>query len=529
MTSRYTLLLALSLTLLMILTACAGDFEDFDDFDDDSGEAEIVEEPAPTDPLQEAASVEAVVEIVNTSSVEVCDISITSSNEEEWGPNVLNTSLLPGDSLTFSDFTPGQYDFLAIDCSDEGNTIDEQYGIALGDGPVVWNIASSVDAAPAGDQPAPTQAPVQNNTAALPDSADLRWVDFGQLPGTTDVTVSLEPGDVSFLFYARSSDLTEYVSITQIVGPDGSTLYALDMETFDMVGVAGFDEPLEGIGEAALEMPRTPQFPIQPGDYLISVETETGSPISSAGAIIRSGDVDGPQALDLNFWLVSDDPEVATPEFQAAMAEGMRREIDSILGPHDLRVGNVNFFVGSAADIDRFSTTELDEDAGHPELAEGCIAMDQAVRASRALNLVVIEGFYEPADPESGESTTGIATGAPGAPMVAGSPQSCVFVALFGDYDWTTNTQGLNTIHEGSHLLGLPHTTEAEGDVFDYFQDTAECSVGQYDTDGDGVVGQAECFDADGYNYMFWEEGGLQMSADQAWVLRRHPLFYPAP
>lgn len=520
MRTKHSLWLILPLTLLLPLTACSEDFEDYDDYIGE--EAEIVE-GSPTEETVDAEAAASLV-IVNTSSVEVCDVSVTSNNAEEWGPNVLDTSLLPGDSLNLSYLNPGQYDFLAMDCADEGNTVDEQYGITLGDGPVVWNIASSVDTDTV-NQP----VPAQNNTEALPVSDDLRRVDFGQLPGATEVTITLESGDASFLFFARSSDLTEYISITQIAGPDGSTLYALDTASYDVGGVGGFDEPLEGVGEVALVMPRAPQFPIQPGDYVISVETETGSPISTAGAIIRSSNVDGPQALDLNFWLVSNNPEVATPEFQATMAEGMRREIDNIISPHNLKIGNVNFFVGSAADIDRFSTTELDENTGSPQLAEGCMAMDQSVGASRALNLVVIEGFYEPTDPEAGESTSGIATGTPGAPMVAGSPQSCVFIALVGDYDWATNTQGLNTIHEGAHLLGLPHTTEEDGNLFDYFQDTAECQVGQFDSDGDGIVGQDECFGADGSNYMFWEEGGLQMSADQAWVLRRHPLFYPAP
>ena len=53
----------------------------------------------------------------------------------------------------------------------------------------------------------------------------------------------------------------------------------------------------------------------------------------------------------------------------------------------------------------------------------------------------------------------------------------------------------------------------------------------RYDEDGDGTVDQYECGEVDGPNYMFWGSEGLTtdfvISEDQAWVLRRHPLFYP--
>ena len=62
-------------------------------------------------------------------------------------------------------------------------------------------------------------------------------------------------------------------------------------------------------------------------------------------------------------------------------------------------------------------------------------------------------------------------------------------------------------------------------------EDTPECPANQYDGDDDGVVDQFECENVGGDNYMFWGSEGLTtdfvMSEDQAWALRRHPLFYP--
>ncbi len=60
--------------------------------------------------------------------------------------------------------------------------------------------------------------------------------------------------------------------------------------------------------------------------------------------------------------------------------------------------------------------------------------------------------------------------------------------------------------------------------------DTPECDADRYDDDGNGIVDQYECERADGSNYMFWGSEGLTtefvISEEQAWVLRRHPLFY---
>ena len=63
-------------------------------------------------------------------------------------------------------------------------------------------------------------------------------------------------------------------------------------------------------------------------------------------------------------------------------------------------------------------------------------------------------------------------------------------------------------------------------DVFDYFEDTPECHKRRYDDNDDGVVDTDECEDVDVENIMFWEDGESNMSREQAWVLRRHPLFY---
>jgi len=117
----------------------------------------------------------------------------------------------------------------------------------------------------------------------------------------------------------------------------------------------------------------------------------------------------------------------------------------------------------------------------------------------------------------------------PGSVFAEGSLTSCGIIAWEahnGDY----NELGATIAHEGSHFLGLPHTTEMDGQTFDSFADTTECSLILYDANGNGEVDDVECENADGGNYMFWVSSKyldrFAISSDQAWTLRHHPLFY---
>ena len=74
------------------------------------------------------------------------------------------------------------------------------------------------------------------------------------------------------------------------------------------------------------------------------------------------------------------------------------------------------------------------------------------------------------------------------------------------------------------------HTTESDGRVFDLFADTPDCSAEVYDDDASGEVEDSECAQAGSDNYMFWQSSGIvkhfTISPEQAWTIRRHPLFY---
>ena len=63
---------------------------------------------------------------------------------------------------------------------------------------------------------------------------------------------------------------------------------------------------------------------------------------------------------------------------------------------------------------------------------------------------------------------------------------------------------GETAAHEMGHQLGLFHTTEKEGTVFDILSDTPECSSISQDNDNNGTVSAEECNEFGGDNLMFW-------------------------
>ena len=233
----------------------------------------------------------------------------------------------------------------------------------------------------------------------------------------------------------------------------------------------------------------------------------------------------GPQAIDFNIWVVSTDQELISSDFRLALANQLRESMDKTLNDHSLRTGQLNFFDATMSQKSRYARTDVDA------IGEICLTMSQDVGSRRALNLALVDELLS--SPEVGGDEAGplggAAAGLPGTVLGDGSPISCV-VASWETID-EIDAQAATFIHEGSHLMGLPHTTEQDGQLFDLFADTPECPLNEFDENDDGEVDQFECAALDGPNFMFWTDDGLTtdfvMSEDQAWYLRRHPLFYP--
>ena len=93
---------------------------------------------------------------------------------------------------------------------------------------------------------------------------------------------------------------------------------------------------------------------------------------------------------------------------------------------------------------------------------------------------------------------------------------------------------GETAAHEMGHQIGLFHTTEKEGTVFDILSDTPECASSSQDNDSSGTLTAEECDGFGGDNLMFWttwssasrSEGKKQetLSIHQQYVLKYSPI-----
>ncbi len=115
-----------------------------------------------------------------------------------------------------------------------------------------------------------------------------------------------------------------------------------------------------------------------------------------------------------------------------------------------------------------------------------------------AVNLFFIKDF-------SSSGILGIAAGMPGSMGIANSWNGVLIGLMAHASGSTLNSQllGETAAHEMGHQLGLFHTTEMGGTVFDILTDTPECSNSR-DNDGDGKMSAEECEDYGADNIMFW-------------------------
>ena len=124
-------------------------------------------------------------------------------------------------------------------------------------------------------------------------------------------------------------------------------------------------------------------------------------------------------------------------------------------------------------------------------VSQGCTA---------AVNLFFIEDYVG-----SWSGIIGNAAGIPGSIGIANAWNG-VLISLTAHASGTSldaQLLGETAAHEMGHQLGLFHTTEEKGDVFDILADTPECSNSR-DNNGDKKMSAEECEDYGGENVMFW-------------------------
>ena len=366
-------------------------------------------------------------------------------------------------------------------------------------------------------------------TLTLDDSAHAgtRQLRLGPLGADGKVRVLLEPGDESILFIARTANPLEVIYLSSATDPSGTELYDPDYDGIQN----NLAQPLQpafpsNAGELTLFLPLAPAQALQAGFYEFSLATEGGEPICDALAIVRTETEPLPQVIDLNLWLVSAAPQLAGAAGRQLLEETLRQSARSILEPHALSIGTVNFGEANAAQRTRLRRIP---DAQYEEL---CGALKADMGSGYKMNVALVDEYrIQFTADATEEAVLGLAP-QPGTAIITEGRNSCAVVAwelMDGDMQELAAT----IIHESAHFLGLAHTTDEDGRGFDFLSDTPQCPAATADTDGDKTVDVVECAAFDATNLMFWQSGAQQalvnLTAQQTWLLRRHPLFHPAP
>ena len=121
--------------------------------------------------------------------------------------------------------------------------------------------------------------------------------------------------------------------------------------------------------------------------------------------------------------------------------------------------------------------------------------------STAAVNLFFIEDYSG-----SWSGILGNAAGIPGSMGIANSWNGVLISLSAHASGATLDSQllGETAAHEMGHQLGLFHTTESGGTVFDILTDTAECLNSTKDFNNNGKMSAEECEGYGGENLMFW-------------------------
>ena len=311
---------------------------------------------------------------------------------------------------------------------------------------------------------------------------------------------------ISFLL-SVFKDSNANVAFYSLTDPDGTDILSSTSTPNlynDASGSLGSD--LLKAGYSNVLVPQSPSFSAKTGTWTfkaynndrVKLTLRTGSTPSSATIAVQP-------YITGTTWSASDLSSALSVMSSIYSSNGITLTINSTISISDTQYAEVS---GTFTD----STTSA--------------LVSQGVNG--AVNLFFIKDY-------SSSGILGNAAGIPGSMGIANSWNG-VLIGLMAHASGTTLDQqllGETAAHEMGHQLGLFHTTEMEGTVFDILTDTPECEISR-DSSSDGTVSAEEC---DGYganNIMFWiawstasQSAGKKqetLSSHQQHILKYSPL-----
>lgn len=305
-------------------------------------------------------------------------------------------------------------------------------------------------------------------------------------------------------------------------GKEDRELFALDRLALQPDGP---DNPIaqgNHVNPLTVWVPNGPRVSAEPRAYRVEVEsTQPGAVRITALARETHG-----LQLDLNLYYVgaadlSPEGTRGPPVLQAAL-----EEVDRIFAQADIFIGEVRQVHVPGLLPARGS------DAGQGQVSAGFARLirqyqvlpelPELLRLSAgAANSALDVFFVADIDSITGAELGGIAAGTPVAFGMHGTPGSGIAIA--SDMFVTQGRSaalGRTLAHELGHALGLFHTTEVDGLVFDPLPDTKACPLDR-DADRDGALNASECAGFAGDNLMFpTSDAGDLLTPEQCEVLR---------
>jgi hypothetical protein len=304
---------------------------------------------------------------------------------------------------------------------------------------------------------------------------------------------------------------------------DAQVLFALDDVANEPDGP---DNPIaqgNHVNPLTVWIPNGPRVTAEPRAYKLEVQSaHAGSVRITSMARTERG-----TRLDLNLYFVGAAELQPEGTRGPPLLEAALEEVERIYEPADIFIGEVRQLDVPGALPKRGSAAEQNQVAmGFARLISQYQVLPELPELLRlsagAANTALDVFFVSDIESTSGADVGGITAGTPLAFGMHGGPGSGIVIAS-DMYVLPGHAKELGHVlaHELGHALGLFHTTETNGVVFDPLPDTPSCPLSQ-DENHDGSLDAAECAAHGGDNLMFpTSDAGDTLSADQRDVLRQ--------